>query len=176
MSNGVKAPPWHRTAAFWISCAWLVVAVAAAAFTGLQWRDAHYALFVKPHVDFDTEYDPAVMPMGLAIINEGPGPAVVKSLTYYVDRKPVKDYEEALQYGKINDDIVDYFELEPDDTLAVGEKDWLLKYIKPHGKKIKQKDVEDFADFLDQHVAVHVEFCSVMGVCSERCSTKGRCE
>jgi hypothetical protein len=177
LTNGFKDSRWYRTAAFWISVCALVVAVVSAGFTGLQWYDAHNALFVRPHVDFETEDDSDTPPMGIAIINEGPGPAVIKSLTYFVDRKPVQGgYTEALDYGKINSDIVDGFDFDPDDTMAVGKEEWLLRYIKPHGKKIKQKDIDDFADFLDFHIAIYVEFCSVMGVCGNTCSTKGWCK
>jgi hypothetical protein len=179
MSNGTKGPPWYRNSALWVSCASLVVAGLSAAFTGLQWREAHnqWLFSVKPHVDFDTEDDPDVPPVGIAVNNAGPGPAIVKSVTYYVDRRPVKDYNQAVEYGKINAEIVGYFELEPGDTLAVGEKDWLLQYRKPRGGKVKQKDLDNFLEFIDQRVTIKVSFCTLTeDLCWEKCSTKGRCD
>jgi hypothetical protein len=178
MNDRVKPRPW-RTLAFWAFClsgVSTVIAGLAATFTGFQYRDSHRALFVTPHVDFETEDDPDYPPMGLAIENEGPGPAVIKTLTLYVDRVAMKDTDEALEYGKINSDVVDYFTLDPGDTMALGEKDWLLRYVKPPRKKIKQKDIDDFAEFLDEHVTVYVEYCSVMGNCTSRCSINGRCQ
>jgi hypothetical protein len=181
MSNGTKARPWYRTATGWFSVASLVVALCAAGFTGLQWREAHNQLLlsVKPHITFDTEDDPDSPPVGISISNAGPGPAIIKSVTYYVDRKPVRDYSEAMEYGRINSDIVDYIEFEADDTLAASEKDWLIQYRKPHGTKKAakdQKDLDTFVDFIDYHLAVKVHYCTAIeDVCSEKCSTKDRC-
>jgi hypothetical protein len=169
----------NRNPAFWISCLSLIIAALSAAFTGLQWREAHkqWLFSVKPHVDFDTEDDPDTPPVGIAINNAGPGPAIIKAITYYVDRKQVKDYQEALDYGKVNTDVVNYIEFDPGDTLPVGEKDWLIRYQKPHGGKAKQKDLDNFVDFIDQHIAIKVSFCTITeDVCFEKCSTKGRCD
>jgi hypothetical protein len=44
--------------------------------------------------------------------------------------------------------------LEPDETVTVGEKDWLIQYRKPRGGKVNQKNIEKFSDFIDQHLAV----------------------
>jgi hypothetical protein len=81
--------------------------------------------------------------------------AVIKSVTYYVDRKSVRDAEEAgMTYGHLSDAELDYIEFDPDDTLAVGEQEWLINYHKPHGGKVNQKTIEKFADFIDQNLAV----------------------
>jgi hypothetical protein len=178
--NEDELPRHPRRGVYWqkaIPIVSLAISLGAVAFTALQWREAHNQLLLamKPSVDFDTEDDPDEPPAGLAISNAGPGPAIIKSLTYYVDRKQVRDVSEALDYGKVNTDQVSYFELDPDDTLAVGEKDWLLKYHGLHGSKFKQKDLDAFVDFIDQHLAVEVSFCSLTGECSTKCSTKGRC-
>jgi len=110
----------------------IVVSGAAAGFTGLQWREAHnqLALSMKPVVDFDTADDPDDPPVGIAIANAGPGPAVIKSVIYYVDRKQVKGPEEAAQSGKLNVDELSAFEFDEGDTLAVGQKEWLFRYRK----------------------------------------------
>jgi hypothetical protein len=91
-------------------------------FTGLQWWEAHTQLLlaVKPSVDFYTANDPDSPPVGIAISNAGPGPAIVKSVTFYVDRKSVRDAEEAgITYANLSQAELDYYELEPEDTLAV---------------------------------------------------------
>ena len=66
MSNGTKPAPWYRTFTVWFSCASLVISLAVAAFTWLQWREMHNAwLFkVEPHVDLDTEDDPGLPRLG----------------------------------------------------------------------------------------------------------------
>jgi hypothetical protein len=183
MTNGNQIAPWYRTLTGWLSCASLLISVAVAAFTWLQWREMHndWLFKVKPHVDFDAEDDPDLPPVGLELSNGGPGPALIKSVRWYVDRKPVRDSAEALEYGKINSDIVAYIEFDPDDTLAVGDKVWLMQYRKPHGGKKKgsqkdEKDLNDFLDFIDYHVAVKVHYCTVTeDPCWDKCSTKDRC-
>src|ERR1019366_587629 len=110
------------------------------------------------------------------VINAGPGPARKTSSAYYVDRKSVRDYKEALDYGKIHADIVTYIELELGDAIAVGEKVWLIKYLKPRSGKLKQKDLDDFAEFVDRRFAIELTFCSAMeNECWTKCSTKDRC-
>jgi hypothetical protein len=158
----------------------LLISLAAAGFTGLLWYETRNALLLstKPHVDFDVEGDPDEPPVGIAISNAGPGPATIKSVIFYVDRKSVKDAEEAgMTYGKLSESELGYYELEPGDTLAVGEKVWLISYRKPKGGKINPKNLEKFADFIDQNLAIQVTFCSAVreDVCWTKCSTKDRC-
>ena len=90
-----------------------ISAVISASITALQWQEAHHqlAFSMRPSVDFDTEVDTDSPPLGIAIENSGPGPAVIESITYYVDRKPVKDSSEATQYGKLDDKQTIYFDL-----------------------------------------------------------------
>jgi hypothetical protein len=154
----------------------IVLSLAAALFTGLQWRETHnqLALSMKPSVDFDTEDDPDEPPIGIAIANSGPGPAVIKSVSYYVDRKQMKGPEETAQYGKLDVDQVSAFEFDEGDTLAVGEKEWLFRYRK--ASKPDQAQAERYADFVGEHLAIEAEFCSVLGDCWIKCSTRGRCE
>lgn len=179
MTDPATPRPWYRPTGSWLSVISLIIALASAGFAGLLWHEAHNQLLlsIRPHVDFDTEDDTDILPVGIAIQNAGPGPAIIKSLTCYVDRKRVTDYKEALEYGKINEDIIDYFEFDPDDAIEVGGKYWLLRYMKPRHARVSQKDLDDFADFIDQHVAVEVSFCSAMGnECWTKCSIKDRCQ
>jgi hypothetical protein len=172
-----------RTVTFWQSSGTvlsILIAVAAAGFTGMQWYEARNALLLSTrlHVDLDTEDDPDEPPVGIAVTNAGPGPAVIKSVTFYVDRKSVRDADEAGRtYASLSASELGYSELEPGDTLAFGEKVWLIQYRKPRGNKINQKNIEKFADFVDQHLAIEVTFCSAIreDVCWTKCSTKGRC-
>jgi hypothetical protein len=116
-------------------------------------------------------------PVGIAINNAGPGPATIKSVIFYVDRKPVQDAEEvATAYAKLSSEEYTYNEFDPDDTLAANEKVWLIQYRKPRGGKSQQK-LTKFADFIDQNLAIQVTFCSTVreDACWTKCSTKGRC-
>ena len=154
----------------------ILISLAAALFTGLQWRETHnqMALSMKPAVDFDTEADLDDPPVVIAIVNAGPGPAVIKSISFYVDRKQVKNADEAAQYGKLDADQLSTFEFDEGDTLAVGEKEWLFRYRKT--SKPDQKESERYADFVGEHLAIEAEFCSVLGDCWVKCSTRGRCD
>lgn len=153
-----------------------VISLAAALFTGLQWRETHnqLALSMKPAVDFETEDDPDDPPIGISIANAGPGPAVIKSVSYYVDRKQVKGPEEAAQLGKLDVDQLSAFEFDEGDTLAVGEKEWLFRYRRT--SKRNEGETQRYADFVGDHLAIEAEFCSVLGDCWIKCSTRGRCE
>jgi hypothetical protein len=154
----------------------IVISVAAALFTGLQWRETHnqLALSMKPAVDFDTEDDPDDPPVGIVIANSGPGPAVIKSISYYVDRKLVKGPEEAAQLGKLDVEELSAFEFDEGDTLAVGQKEWLFRYRKM--SKPDERQAQRYADFVGSHLGIEAEFCSVLGDCWIKCSTRGRCE
>ena len=47
--------------------------------------------------------------------------------------------EAGTAYGGLSTAELAYFEFDPDDTLAVLEKDWLIQYRKPKvGKSIKK--------------------------------------
>jgi hypothetical protein len=154
----------------------IVISLAAALFSGLQWREAHnqLALSMKPAVDFDTADDPDDLPVGIAIANAGPGPAVMKSVTFYVDRKPTKDAEEAAQRGKLDVEQLSAFEFDEGDTLAVGEKEWLFRYRKT--SKPDEAQAGRYADFVSGRLGIEAEFCSVLGDCWIKCSTRGRCQ
>jgi hypothetical protein len=76
MSNGNKIPPWYRTLTGWLSCASLLIAVAVAAFTWLQWREMHndWLFKVKPHVNFDVEVIQTYRRLGSKSTMQGRGP------------------------------------------------------------------------------------------------------
>ncbi len=89
-------------------------------------RDNQVLLSVKPSVDFYTGDDPDTPPVGIQITNAGPGLAIIKSVTFYGDRKSVRDAEEAgITYGGLSQAELDFYELEPDDTLALAKRSGL---------------------------------------------------
>jgi hypothetical protein len=162
-----------------------VVAIYGAVLSTVVFLDQRYearnqlVLSTKPHVDFDIEDDPDEPPVGIAIKNGGPGPATIKSVIFFVDRKTVRDADEvAKSYAKLNETEYSYSEFDPDDTLAAGETLWLIQYRKPRKEKLNQQKLEKFSDFIDQHLAIKVTFCSTVreDLCWHKCSTKDWCD
>ncbi len=150
----------------------LTIAVLSAVFSGLSWIDAreHNRASLSPSVYFEIDDDPKQKLVGIGIVNGGTGPAVIKSVTYYFDRRPVRDVDESLAFGKLNVDLVDTIEFEPDDSLSVGETVWLIS------RSTKDKPgLSRFIEFLDQHVTVQIEYCSLDGHCASKCSHKRGC-
>ncbi|MHB8214871.1 MAG: hypothetical protein ACYDDS_02220 [Candidatus Sulfotelmatobacter sp.] len=156
----------------------MLISLIAVCFTGLQWREAHAQLLLsmKPSVNLPTEDDINEGAVGIALNNSGPGPAKIKSINYFIDRKLVGDVNKALDFSNLGPDV-HFLEWEEDGTLGVGEKQWLLKWSKrPHTKK-DQQELDEFVNLIDHRLAVQVEFCPVLaGDCSKRCSTKGWCQ
>jgi hypothetical protein len=108
---------------------------------------------------------------GFQIWNDGPGIARLKTITYYVNKLPLDDVTDVIDYGKL--DNVGYFQFNDNDTLAAGAREWLLS----KSTKGNQKDVAQFNEFLDDHVAVEVEVCSdITGKCQTQCSHDGWCK
>src|SRR5216684_3009847 len=157
-----------------IASASAFVAAFALVFSGLQWWESREQgkLSVKPLVNFyiqDDDADPKAK-VGLAVENNGPGPAIIKSVNYFVDRKPVKNPEEALRYGKLNPDHDHGDEFEEDDALASGRTTWLIDY-----QTKDKKEMARFIEFLDEHLAAEISYCSIKDECTKKCSDKGRC-
>jgi hypothetical protein len=119
---------YTRINAWYVLASVIVLALSAVATLGVSLWSAHdtreaLVLSNRPHVDFDTEADADTPPVGIAITNAGPGPALIKSITFYVDRKPVADADDAgLNYAHLSKAELDYQELEPGDTLGINEK------------------------------------------------------
>jgi hypothetical protein len=147
-------------------------------FTGLLWREAHGQLLLsmKPSINFTSEDDIDEGAVGIAIENSGPGPAKIKSINYFVGRVPVGDVTKAADFADLGPNV-HYLEWEEGDTLAVGEKQWLLKYSKKPRTKQQQQELDEFTDLIDRKLAVQVEFCPVLpGECTKKCSQKGWCQ
>jgi hypothetical protein len=156
----------------------LTTSLATVCFVGLQWREAHTQLLLsmKPSVNFTSEDDIDEGAVGVALENAGPGPAKIKSITYFIDRKPVGDVTKAADFADLGANV-HYLEWEDGDTLGVGEKQWLLKCSKKPRTKQDQQELDEFTDLIDHKLAVQVEFCPVLpGECSKKCSQKGWCD
>jgi len=135
---------------------WIALAISfvAAVFAGLEWYDNHIARLdshnqlvwsMKPSITFTTG-DVDDKSVGVRLENAGPGIAVIKSISYFVDRRSLKDADEAVEQF----DNVNTFDVDQGDPLAVGEKIWLLRHsAKTHGKK-DEAELEKFEDMVKQ--------------------------
>ena len=163
-----------------LSVAAVAISLLSAAFSYLQWREAHSQLLLsmRPSVDFTVSDDAADPPVGVSIENAGPGPATIKSIAYFVDKKPVGDVVKAMEFGHFKSpENIHTFQFEEGDTLAVGATEWLFKYGSTVKSKKSADDIYALGSFIDEHLAVEVEFCPVIpGNCSKRCSTVGWCK
>jgi hypothetical protein len=176
-------PKWSEIP--WATAVTALVAIYGAALSTVNFFDQRYEtrnqllLSTKPHVDFDINTYPDEPPVGIAIRNAGPGAAIIKSLTSFVDRKTVRNADEvATTYAKLSEAEYTYYEFEPNDTMAAQEQEWLIQYRKPRKGKINEQKLEKFADFVDERLAVKVTFCSTIqeDSCWSKCSTKDGCD
>lgn len=160
-----------------IAASAVVVSLAALLISWLSWKDSHSQLLLsmKPSIGFEKALDSDHLPVGLSLGNAGPGPGVVKYITYYVDRKLVGDLDKLVNFESLGNDIETY-NFEEGDTVAVGQHEWLLSFIdKPHGKEAEDK-LDRFVELIDHHLAVEVQVCSALSDhCVTKCSTKGWC-
>jgi hypothetical protein len=153
----------------------LVISICAAVVSGLTWHEAHNQLLLsmKPTISFMTDDNLDDGAIGISITYSGPGPAVIKSVSYFMDKKPIGDVEKVADLTDLDIHEVEY---EEGDTIGIGETQWLFKYHRRLNAKPKKAE-DDFIDKLDNHLAARVEFCPVIkGECGKRCSTKGWCE
>jgi len=176
----------QRTTA--ISTVALVLSGVAIYYSAKQWevgRDqletsrTQLLLSMKPSINYLTENDPDDIPVGIKVDNAGPGPATIKTFTYFLDKKPIGgDGANVLEMiGLSNAKNIINTDMEPDDTMAVGESEWLIQYKSlPHNRQ-QRRELQKLVDLLDNQLAVEIEFCPVLGgKCEKKCSSKGMCE
>lgn len=150
----------------------LMISVFALSFSGLQWYEARDQRLLAAHaaVTFLVDADATQKPLGVAIKNAGPGVAEIRSITYYVDRKKVKDLDEAFAMMHLDPDHNFGYQLDEDEPLAPGESLPLIDY--------RTKDKGELAragDFIDTALAVEVYVCVRTGQCWLKCSYKDHC-
>lgn len=80
---------------------------------------------------------------------------------------------EAVQFGKLDNNQTNYIDFDEGDTLGPGKKEWLFRHQR-RGKD-DQREVDRFVDFIDEHLAIEVAYCSVLNECQAKCSRKGFC-
>jgi hypothetical protein len=151
----------------------IIVSVAAAAFTGLQWIEARHQtqLANEASIGFDINTEPTQRRLGVSIRNVGPGVLTIRSITYYVDHKIVTDINDAVEKAQLDPDNDHGIDLEAGDPMAVGDKVWVLDYRTKRKEEIKRA-----ADFIENHFSVGVDYCSANGKCRFTCSNDGSCQ
>lgn len=160
-----------------ISIASLVIALGSLSISALEWWDSHRQAIAQetPNVSFveSTNTDDPVV--GLKIMNDGPGVAKLAHLKYFVDRKPLDNVTEAMDFGNLSEDAVS-FTYDNDSTMAAGEQEWLLS-MKTRVKGSQRSDLGKFADFVEKRFSVEAEVCStITNKCYTICSRDGWCE
>jgi hypothetical protein len=162
-------PAWYQ----WY-VPWVTTLIAAGIATWQAW-DAHVsAQFARqPAIVFDTEDDPTMDPLGVSIENPGNGPATIRWTHYYNDKNRIDDVDDLVAAAGLNANQYVYWKFDAGDALGVGQKEWLLM----HDKKFSgdKKERAKFADFLEHHLGIEVQACSLANECATKCSTKGLC-
>lgn len=158
--------------AFWVSLVSLLFSGAALYVAASQayYTRKHDSLMVRPLLDFAYQPDDIDPTVGISVENVGLGPARISTVKYFVDRVPMKDWDEVIDRGKLKSDLIATWELDKSDTLKVGEAVWLISRDTRNKAELKK-----FADFVNDHVAVQIVYCSLDNECRTECSWEGRC-
>jgi hypothetical protein len=162
----------------WIAIGVSIVAVAIAGWAALvansQLSESRYQRELAFHssIGFDIDTDLTQRRLGISVHNVGPGVAILHSITYFVDRRPVNDdeFEAALTAAHLDPsrEVGNIFD--PDEPLAVGATDWLIDY------RAKSKDEKARAtDFIENHLSIGIFYCSLDRQCKTECSSVGGC-
>ena len=155
-----------------------IIAIAIAAWAAViaksQLSESRYQRELAFHstIGFEINTDLTQRRLGISIQNVGPGVAILRSITYYVDRRPVNDdeFEAALTAAHLDPsrEVGDLFD--PDEPLAVGQTIWLIDY------RGRSKDEKVRAtDFIANHLSVGIYHCSLDQQCKTECSAPGGC-
>jgi hypothetical protein len=127
-----------------------------------------------PLIKFEENSDTDDPLVGIRVVNVGSAIAILKKVTYYVDRKPLDNGADVIEAGNLED--IGYYQFDDNDALAVGESEWMLS-MTTKGKGFERKKIDHFLEFIDKHVAIGADVCSVTtGKCETECSTDGWCK
>jgi len=154
----------------WLSIILSGLAILVSLWAAQQAREARL-ISIRPLVDFYRDDDSGSPTLGVALHNSGPGVAMIKTMRYYVDRKPVSDWPAALKANGFDPDADYGTTFDPGDSLGVGEQVFFIRY------RTKDPQVAArFADFIDYRVGILLNYCTVGGTdCRTRCSVQTLC-
>jgi len=153
-----------------ISIASALIALASTVSTCILTLDAHRqnAIANDASLGFDIDTDEGSNKLGMTLRNVGPGKVHINAVSYYVDGKPVSGIEDAIIAAKLSSALLLPFDLE-DDWMGPGEATPIFKYT-----ALKSQQ-DDAATFVEEHVAVAVNYCTIGNRCEIKCSERGRC-
>ncbi len=104
--------------------------------------------------------------MGLR--NVGPGKVHINFVTYYVDKRPVASIDAAIEATKLDRDRLHPIDLR-DEWMGPGETIAIFKYF------ARNADQQRAAEFIEEHLTVAVDYCTVGDRCETKCSERGQC-
>jgi hypothetical protein len=149
----------------------IIISVAAAVFSGLQWWDARESMRLANDatVEIDVDTEPGRSKRGVFVRNAGPGIAHVRTVKYYIDGDLVLDINEAFErIAKLDSNRLGEVDINAS-TLSPGERQQILRF---DARKSEQDRAEDF---FEAHVNVAVAYCSAGGRCETVCADPKQC-
>jgi hypothetical protein len=158
----------------WAQWLVLIVVLVSGDAVALPTWDGHARstkYFQQPTLVFDTEDDPDEYPMGLMVENEGGGPAIIKTVTYYVRKEEVTDGNPAsvINASKLDAKQTKFHELKRGEVLGVGEQIWL--FWRRENDKADTEEAARFASFIDDDLEVKIQYQSSSGDTFTLCRT-----
>ena len=169
---------WLSLLAFLVALASLIFAYSA--YTHVNGRGAPATMVATenagaalPKVTFVTGEDRNAEQAGIAMKNAGPGPAIIKSVDYFIDGRHMADEEAVIDVaprGARN--LLQYTHLNPGARVDQSGDTWLLFLPR---RDAKAREYERLANFMTDSVAVGVKYCSEQNACADACSKTGAC-
>jgi hypothetical protein len=152
-----------------ISVASTLIALAATVSTCILAWDTHRqnAIANDASLGFDIDTDESNKKLGVTLRNVGPGKMFVNSVRYYVDGQPVPTIEAAIAGAKLVAGRLRPIDL-TDEWMGPGETVKIFQYL-------SRDDTDRAADFIEEHLAVSVRYCTIEQRCETKCSEKGKC-
>jgi hypothetical protein len=162
-----RLPGWVQ----WMALTVVLVSGDALAFPTWDGHARTTKYFQQPSLVFDTEDDTDEYPMGLLVENEGTGPAIIKTVTYYVHKEEIADGnpETVINAAKLNPQQTKFHELKSGDAFRVGEQLWL--FWRSEKDKADNDEAARFASFIDDDLEVKIQYQSLSGDTFTQCRT-----
>lgn len=155
-----------------ISAMSFVIACAATVSTVVQTCDSvrQNKIANDSSLGFDVDMDERDYKLGFSLRNVGPGKVHINGTAYFVDKKRVPGIEGAFEAAKLDSGRLRVVDLR-DNWMGPGEEVPLFRYTTR-----RTEDAENVAaTFIEDHLAVAVDYCTVGGRCEVKCSEKGLC-
>ena len=126
-----------------------------------------------PKVTFLTGEDRDAGQAGIEMKNGGPGPAIIKSVDYFIDGRRMDDEEAVIDVAPRGArSALQYTHLNPGARIRANADTWLLFLPR---RDTRPREYERLANFVSDSVAVGVRYCSDANACADACSKTGAC-